>query len=92
LPKFLPEKKQPEPDLATVESSRNDLAAEEFPEGPYGSASPVDSWGKSSPWRDDQRPQNRFSYENRGLHAGLERDYPGDHELHDEAGPDGSGG
>lgn len=85
------DQRDPTPDLATVESQRNDLAAEEFPEGPYGSDIVSESLGKSSPWRIEQRPPNRFSYENRELHAGLEREYPGDHELHDEAGDDSAG-
>lgn len=80
MPEFLPEQKQPTTDFATVESQRNDLIPEEFPEGPYGSSFPVVSFGKSTPWRDDQRPPNTFNYENRELHAGLDRDYPGDHE------------
>ncbi|WP_438446587.1 hypothetical protein [Gorillibacterium sp. sgz5001074] len=71
-------------DLATVESQRNDLTAEEFPEGPLGSDLKSETLGKSTPWRDDQRPPNRFSYENRTLHEGLSRGYPGDHETHDE--------
>jgi hypothetical protein len=70
-------------DFATVESQRNDLTAEEFPEGPYGSSLPMESLGKSTPWRESQRPQKRFSYENRQLHAGMPRDYPGDHPTHD---------
>jgi hypothetical protein len=85
---FRSEKKQPTTDLSTVESQRNDLTAEEFPEGPYGSAILVESLGKSTPWRDDQRPPNRFSYENRELHAGLERNYPGDHDIHSMSGTD----
>jgi hypothetical protein len=71
-------------DLATVESQRNDLTAEEFPEGPYGSSLTSETLGKSTPWRKDQRPPNRFTYENRELHEGLDRDYPPDHETHDE--------
>lgn len=79
MTEFLDEKKQPYTDLATVESQRNDLTAEEFPEGPVGADLPNDSLGKSSPWRDTQRPPNRFIYENRELHEELPRDYPGDH-------------
>jgi len=75
---FKQENRQTETDLATVESQRNDLTAEEFPEGPYGADLISESLGKSSPWRIDQRPSNRFDYENRQLHEGLERDYPGD--------------
>ncbi|BBH24968.1 hypothetical protein Back11_63130 [Paenibacillus baekrokdamisoli] len=75
---FMKEDRQLYTDLATVESQRNDLTAEEFPEGPYGSDKITESLGKSSPWRIDQRPSDRFAYENRELHAGIERDYPGD--------------
>ncbi|NMO96304.1 hypothetical protein [Paenibacillus lemnae] len=68
-------------DVSTVESQRNDTAAEEFPDGPYGS-SLESSLGKSSPWREEQRPPNRFDYENRSLHEGEPRDYPGaDHTI-----------
>lgn len=82
---FIDESRTENTDLSTVESQRNDLIAEEFPEGPYGSSLEVEFLGKSSPWRVDQRPPNSFSYENRRLHEGLDRDYPGDHEMHDEA-------
>jgi hypothetical protein len=81
---FKKEDRQPYTDLATVESQRNDLTAEEFPEGPYGSNINPENLGKSTPWRRDQRPPNQFTYENRELHEGLERDYPPDHETHDE--------
>jgi hypothetical protein len=83
---FRSEKKQPTADLSTVESLRNDLVPEEFPEGSYGST-PMIAWGKSSPWRDDQRAPDAFGYENRELHEGMERAYPGDRELGDEASP-----
>lgn len=63
-------------DLSTVESQRNDLVAEEFPEGPYGS-NLESSLGKDSPWRADQRPPNRFDYENRSLHKDWSRDHAG---------------
>jgi hypothetical protein len=77
--KFMDENKPwPYTDVSTVESQRNDLVAEEFPEGPYGSAIIAESLGKSTPWRVDQRPPNRFDYENRELPRGLERGYPGD--------------
>jgi len=78
-------KKQADQDVSTVLSQRNDLTAEEFPEGPYGASLPVSSLGKSSPWREGQRSPNSFMYENRALHAGRERDYPGDHDIHDAA-------
>lgn len=82
---FLEEDRQPYTDLATVESQRNDLTAEEFPDGPYGSTMNAETLGKSTPWREDQRPPNRFTYEARQFHAGIEREYPGDHEFHDES-------
>ncbi|WP_372009877.1 hypothetical protein NBRC13296_04965 [Paenibacillus chitinolyticus] len=74
-------------DLSTVESQRNDTIPEEFPEGPYGSSVLSESLGKSTPWRDDQRPTNRFRYENRELHSGIERDYPGDDQSEETPGP-----
>ncbi|MDF2815136.1 MAG: hypothetical protein K0Q81_1336 [Paenibacillus sp.] len=82
---FLEEDRDRYTDLATVESQRNDLIAEEFPEGAYGMSIQSESLGKSTPWRKDQRPPNRFSYENRELHEGLDRGgYPGEHDTNDE--------
>lgn len=82
---FLKEDRSKYTDVSTVESQRNDLIAEEFPEGPYGSSLPVETLGKSTPWRVDQRPPNTFTYENRELHEGLPREYPQAHQTHDEA-------
>lgn len=91
MDRFIHEDRQPSTDVSTVESQRNDLIPEEFPDGPYGSELRMESLGKSTPWRMDQRPSNRFDYENRALHAGLKRDYPGEDEyngsipeVHDE--------
>lgn len=84
MPWYRSEKRQPEPDLSTVLSQRNDLTAEEFPEGPYGASLQVESLGKSTPWREGQRSPNSYLYENRDLHAGHERNYPGDHDIHDQ--------
>ncbi|MFC5648115.1 hypothetical protein ACFPYJ_03100 [Paenibacillus solisilvae] len=84
---FIKEDKQPDTDLATVESQRNDLTAEEFPEGPYGSDKITESLGKSKPWRVDQRSSNRFDYENRELHSGIDREYPGE-DSYENAVPD----
>lgn len=83
---FLEERRSRYTDLATVESQRNDLIPEEFPEGPYGSSLITETLGKSTPWREDQRPPNTFMYENRDLHEGLPRVYPPDHNTHDESG------
>ena len=78
---FMDEKRRLYTDLKTVESQRNDLTAEEFPEGPYGSDLLTESLGKSKPWRIDQRSSNPYGYENRELHAGMDREYPGDQGL-----------
>ncbi|OAB41275.1 hypothetical protein [Paenibacillus antarcticus] len=75
---FIDEERKQYTDLSTVESQHNDLIAEEFSDGPYGSPVNAETLGKSTPWRSDQRSPNRFDYENRELHAGLEREYPGD--------------
>jgi len=75
---FIEEERQAYTHFSNVESQRNDLVAEEFPEGPYGSSLVSKSLGKSKPWRIDQRSPNRFGYENRGLHETREREYPGD--------------
>ncbi|MGU3470806.1 hypothetical protein ACLBWT_06530 [Paenibacillus sp. D51F] len=65
-------------DLSTVESQRNDLTFEEFPEGPYGAVLHEEEPVKSTPWRPEQRQPNRFGYENHALHGSKEREYPGD--------------
>ncbi|WP_233531308.1 hypothetical protein [Paenibacillus alkalitolerans] len=83
---FLEEDRREYTDVASVESQRNDLTAEEFPEGPYGSSLPVESLGKSTPWREDQRSPNTYSYENRELHEGMPRQFPPSHKTHDEEG------
>jgi hypothetical protein len=76
--RFDRERRRPYQDLSTVESQRNDLTAEEFPEGPYGSSLLSESLGKSSPWRIDQRSPNSYSFENKELHGGMDREYPGE--------------
>ncbi|WP_127585038.1 hypothetical protein [Paenibacillus koleovorans] len=82
---FLYEERDAYSDLATVESQRNDLAVEEFPEGPFGSSIISKTLGKSTPWRRGQRSTSAFTYENRELHEGLDRGgYPGEHDTHDD--------
>lgn len=83
MTEFKHERRSEYTDFATVESQRNDLTAEEFSEGSYGSEEPA-KLGKSTPWRVDQRPPNRFTYENRELHEGLMRHDPASHPTHDE--------
>lgn len=83
---FLEEDRSEYTDVAAVESMRNDLTAEEFPEGPYGSSIVTEELGKSTPWLEDQRPPAQFTYENRELHEGLPRQYPNGHPTHDKEG------
>ncbi|MEK3881773.1 hypothetical protein [Paenibacillus sp. PL2-23] len=75
-------------DVSTVESQRNDLALEEFPEGPYGATLLSESLGKSSPWRMNRKASERFGYENRTLHRGIGRDYPGEDDYANTSVPD----
>lgn len=85
---FLDEKRRLNTDLATVESQRNDLTYEEFPEGPYGSPVNREQLGKSTPWRIDQRgASTQFDYENHELHEGFPRNYPGQ-DVFDKTIPD----
>ncbi|MFD0697481.1 hypothetical protein ACFQZT_25735 [Paenibacillus sp. GCM10027628] len=83
---FIHENRDEYTDLETVESQRNDLTAEEFPEGPYGSDLITESLGKSTPWREDQRSPNSYTYENRELHQGIPREHPGDLDLRNDPG------
>ncbi|MCC3377095.1 hypothetical protein [Cohnella sp. REN36] len=85
MPRYLSERRRPTNDLSTVESQRNDLTAEEFPEGPYGASIDSPSLGKSEPWRADQHAQVAFDYENKELHEGMSRGYPGDDPLPDDS-------
>lgn len=78
MDRFMDEKRSRYTDFAAVESQRNDLTAEEFPEGPYGADLESDKPGKSTPWRIDQRQSRPFGYEDHSLHANMEREYPGD--------------
>ncbi|GFN30974.1 hypothetical protein [Paenibacillus xylaniclasticus] len=85
--RFTDEQRRRYTDFATVESQRNDLIPEEFPDGPYG-ADLQSKLGKSKPWRIDQRAANPYGYENRSLHAGMERIYPGDDQPSDHSIPE----
>ncbi|CAI6046360.1 hypothetical protein [Cohnella sp. JJ-181] len=82
MSRFLSEDRRPDTDLSTVESTRNDLFLEEFPEGPYG-ASLVNNLklGRSKPWRIDQ--DTHFGYENIALHEDLSRGFPGEDPIED---------
>ena len=65
-------------DLSTVESQKENLIPEEFPEGPYGAATNR-SLTKDTPYLESTRDTSAFTYENKELHEGLERKYPGAH-------------
>lgn len=73
-------------ELSNVETQRNFLTAEEFPEGAYGAAQgkdkPVEN--KNTPWKEGQQYYSNFTYEFRNLHQGMPRQYPGAHPTHDE--------
>ncbi|MEC1262887.1 hypothetical protein P9D34_21160 [Bacillus swezeyi] len=73
-------------DMSNVETQRNFLTAEEFPEGAYGAAADKDEpvENKSTPWREGQQYYSNFTYEFRNLHQGLPRQYPGAHPTHDK--------
>lgn len=73
-------------DFSTVETMKNFLTFEEFPEGPYGSPirkeDPVEL--KSTPWEEGQRTYSNFNYEFKSMHQDLPRKYPGAHPTHDD--------
>lgn len=77
-------------DFSNVETQRNFLIAEEYPEGPFGSPNgknePVSN--KNTPWEDGQQFYSNFAYENRTMHQDLPRQFPGAHPTHDEKDKD----
>lgn len=72
-------------DFKTVESIRNDIIPEEFPEGPYGAATNEDALGKETPYTAHQHAAPQYTYEDREFHAGLNRQDPSAHPTHSEA-------
>lgn len=81
---MLKKKNTPYTDLATVESQRNDIIPEEFPEGPYGAATNEDVLGKDTPFLASQHAAPQYTYENREFHAGIPRQDPDAHPTHDD--------
>ncbi|WP_139491326.1 hypothetical protein [Brevibacillus dissolubilis] len=76
-------------ELSTVESQRNEILQEEFPEGPYGATTNAERLGKATGWEEGQHSTStRFTYETRNLHENLSRRYPVSHPTHDEPGRD----
>ncbi|MDR0268599.1 hypothetical protein [Paenibacillus sp.] len=72
-------------DVSTVQSQRNDLIPEEFPEGPYGSSLEAESIGKSKPWLKGQNGPRPFGNENLQLHEADGREYPGEDRMTNDA-------
>lgn len=65
---------------------KEDIIPEEFPEGPVGAATNEEELGKSTPWKNNQRPLSAFNYQDKEFHAGLDgRKSPGSHSKHDES-------
>jgi hypothetical protein len=85
---FIRDEQQRYADLATVASQQDDRIAEEFPEGPYSFSVEAETPGSSSPWHEDQRPANRFTYGNREFHAGISREMSTSHPTHYSNGDD----
>ncbi|QDX95592.1 hypothetical protein EEL32_18910 [Brevibacillus laterosporus] len=76
-------------ELSTVQSQRNEILQEEFPEGPFGAATNENKLGKATGWENDQHSTTtRFTYETRQLHQEMSRQYPGAHPTHDDPNHD----
>jgi hypothetical protein len=77
-------------DFSNVETMKNFLTAEEFPDGSYGSPirqnEPVEL--KSTPWEEGQRRYSAFNYEFKSLHQDSPRQFPGAHPVHDDPDTD----
>lgn len=73
-------------DVSNVETKRNFIIPEDFPEGPYGAPrgehTAVEN--KSTPWKEGQRPYSAFNYEFKSMHEGKGRNFPGAHPPHDD--------
>jgi len=72
--------------FSNVETMRNFVIPEEFPEGPVGSPvgknTPVEN--KSTPWKEGQRSYSAFNWEFKSLHQNLPRQMEGAHPPHDD--------
>ncbi|GAA4717524.1 hypothetical protein [Brevibacillus fulvus] len=72
-------------ELSTVESQRNEILQEEFPEGPYGAATNEVKLGKATGWEPQQHSTSpRFTYETRKMHQDLSRHEPASHPPHSD--------
>lgn len=75
-------------DFSNVDSMRNNLIPEEFPEGPSGSTIRKDEEveSKSTPWKEGQKRESAYVFPYKELHDDLPRQAPGAHPIHDEDG------
>lgn len=72
-------------ELSTVESQRNEILQEEFPEGPYGAATNEELLGKATGWEKGQHSTiTKYTYETRNMHDDLPRLDPSAHPTHDD--------
>jgi hypothetical protein len=59
-----PEPNEKSVDLTYIHAARQTIQIEEFPEGPYGSATTEAKPGKVTPWEAGQQVATRFKDEN----------------------------
>ncbi|WP_174728356.1 cytosolic protein [Mesobacillus harenae] len=73
-------------DFSNVETLKNFLTSEEFPEGPFGSPIRKDApvQNKADKWEEGQRFYTPFNYEFKNLHQNLPRQMEGAHPTHDD--------
>lgn len=73
-------------DFSNVETMKDFLTSEEFPEGPTGAPTGEDTpvENKSTSWKQGQRYYTPFNYEFKSLHQDLPRQFPGAHPTHDD--------
>ena len=72
--------------FSNVETQKNYVIPEEFPEGSYGSSQGENDLveNKSTPWREGQRSYSAYNYEFKSLHQNLPRQMEGAHPTHDD--------
>lgn len=89
---WMDQKEKKYSDFSNVNSQKEMLIPEEFPEGSFGS--PIDQndpvYRKSTEWKEGQQSDSAYVYPDREQHAGLPRQTPGAHPLHDESSEDHS--
>lgn len=73
-------------EITNVETMKEQLIPEEFPDGPFGSPIRKNAKveGKSSQWIKGQQRTSGYVYYDKERHDDLPRQMPGAHPLHDE--------